>query len=126
MPRPTAARPAKIPKPIEAYYKTLKEFEHQYALHEGAVGTAFQTLLSETARRHKWTLIPQLSDKYVGKEIRPDGTLNDELHLVRGHWEAKDTSDDPDAEIEKRSSASTRSRTARVTASGNSLLPWGS
>jgi predicted helicase len=102
MARKTADRAAKVPKPIEAYYKTLKEFEHQYALHEGAVSTAFQTLLSETARKHKWTLIPQLGEKYAGKEVRPDGTLKDELHLVRGHWEAKDTSDDLDAEIGKK------------------------
>ena len=37
--RTTAARP--IPKPIAAYYATLKEFEHQYALHEGAVNSGF-------------------------------------------------------------------------------------
>jgi hypothetical protein len=80
-------------KSIEAYYRTLKEFDHQRAFHEGAVSVAFQTLLSDTARSHGWTLIPQLSNKRTGAGIRPDGTLKDQMNLVRGHWEAKDTSD---------------------------------
>ncbi len=100
MPGKPAARSAS--DPITAYYATLKDFEHQYALHEGAVSTAFQTLLSDRAKKarpHKWTLIPQLGEKYAGKDVRPDGTFKDEMHLVRGHWDAKDTSDDLDAEI---------------------------
>jgi hypothetical protein len=28
-----------------------------------------------------------------GKTIRPDGTFKDEMNLVRGYWEAKDTAD---------------------------------
>ena len=35
--------------------------------------------------------------------IRPDGTLRDEWHLPHGYWEAKDTNDDLDAEIESKS-----------------------
>lgn len=89
---------------IAAYYATLKEFEFQHALHEGAVSVAFQTLLAEAARPHKWTLIPQLSENAGGggKGIRPDGTLKDWMNLPRGHWEAKDTKDDLDAEIAKK------------------------
>ena len=105
MARKTADRIPKASKTIAAYYATLKDFEQQYAFHEGAVSTAFQTLLSQTIkdkRRTGWTLIPQLSDKYAGKEVRPDGTVKDELHLVRGHWEAKDTADVLDAEIAKK------------------------
>ncbi|HZK82407.1 MAG TPA: N-6 DNA methylase, partial [Humisphaera sp.] len=89
-------------KSIDAYYRTLKEFDHQRAFHEGAVSVAFQTLLSDTARSHGWTLIPQLSDKQSGAGIRPDGTLKDQMNLVRGHWEAKDTSDNLDVEIIKK------------------------
>jgi predicted helicase len=87
---------------IEAYYRTLKDFEFQSALHEGAVSVAFQTLLSDTARPHGWTLIPQLSDKQGTRGIRPDGTFKDQMNLVRGHWEAKDTSDNLDVEIAKK------------------------
>ena len=99
-----AAKPRKLlVRQIEAYYATLKEFEFQRALHEGAVSVAFQTLLGDTARSHGWTLIPQLSDKKSGSGIRPDGTLKDQMNLVRGHWEAKDTSDNLDVEIIKKS-----------------------
>lgn len=83
---------------IDAYYNTLGELAKQYAAHEGAVSVAFQTLLADSARRHHWTLIPQLS----AKGIRPDGTLKDPMGLVRGHWEAKDTDDNLDAEIQKK------------------------
>jgi predicted helicase len=83
---------------IDAYYSTLDELAKQYAAHEGAVSVAFQSLLADTARRHHWTLIPQLS----AKGIRPDGTLKDPMGLVRGHWEAKDTDDNLDAEICKK------------------------
>jgi hypothetical protein len=72
---------------IEAYYRTLKEFEHQRAFHEGAVSVAFQTLLSDAARSHGWTLIPQLSGKQGARGIRPDGTFKDQMNLLRGHWE---------------------------------------
>jgi hypothetical protein len=86
----------KLNTQIDQYYKTLADFAFQYALHEGAVSVAFQTLLADTARGHHWTLIPQLSGKQPGKSIRPNGTLKDPMGLVRGHWEAKDTSDNLD------------------------------
>ena len=34
--------------------------------------------------------------------IFPDGTLQDVFKLARGYWEAKDTDDDLDAEIQKK------------------------
>ncbi len=96
---PYQAAPAKTRRAVDAYYKTLKEFDFQGAIHEGAVSTAFQTLLTEVGRKYKWTLIPQLGDKQDGRHIRPDGTMKDQMLLVRGHWEAKDTNDDLDVEI---------------------------
>jgi hypothetical protein len=82
-----ATKPRKNPysRAIDAYYQTLKDFTHQRAFHEGAVSTAFQSLLSESAKLHHWTLIPQLSKKDSGTGIRPDGTLKDFMSLVRGH-----------------------------------------
>jgi hypothetical protein len=91
-----------LAKLIEAYYQTLKSFEYQRAFHEGAVSVAFQTLLNDAGKSHGWTLIPQLSDKTGGRGIRPDGTFKDQMNLVRGHWEAKDTSDNLDVEIAKK------------------------
>ncbi len=87
---------------VAAYYQTLKEFEHQRAFHEGAVSVAFQTLLSDAARPHHWTLIRELTEKTTAGGIRPDGTLKDQMNLVRGHWEAKDTSDNLHEEIAKK------------------------
>jgi predicted helicase len=92
-------------KPLTAYYATLASFEQQYALHEGAVSIAFHTLLADAGRSHHWTVIGQLSEKAAGKSIRPDGTLKDPMGLVRGHWEAKDTKDDLDVEIAKKTKA---------------------
>jgi hypothetical protein len=39
------------------------------------------------------------------KTIRPDGTFKDEMNLVRGNWEAKDTSDKLVVEIDKKHKA---------------------
>ena len=71
--------------------------------HETAVRSAFQNLLAETGKLHKWTLIPELTMKVKGRQIRPDGTFrDDEWKLPRGYWEAKDTDDDLDEEIRKK------------------------
>ena len=96
------AKRTKLDTLIDRYYARLAEFGVQFALHEGAVSEAFQTLLADAARSHHWTLIPQLTDKKAGKHIRPDGTLKDIFGLVRGHWEAKDTKDDLTDEVAKK------------------------
>jgi predicted helicase len=51
----------------------------------------------------RWTLITEQTLKIGGKHIRPDGVMRDEFNLPRGYWEAKDTDDDLDAEIRKKS-----------------------
>ena len=66
--------------------------------HEGALRSAFQNLLAETGRRAGWTLIPELPSG----SIRPDGTFRDEYFLNRGYWEAKDTNDNLETEIQKK------------------------
>ena len=66
--------------------------------HEGALRSAFQNLLAETGRRTGWTLIPELPSG----SIRPDGTFRDEYFLNRGYWEAKDTNDNLETEIQKK------------------------
>ena len=90
-------------KAVQAYYDSLKAYEGQGISHETAVRSAFQNLLAETAKVRKWTLVPELSLKVRGKLIRPDGTLrDDEWHLPRGYWEAKDTADALEVEIRKK------------------------
>src|SRR5581483_12299544 len=89
-------------KVIQQYYDTLKTYGEQHVTHEGAVETAFQRLLADTARARDWTLIPKLKHRVGGKNIYPDGTLRDFYSLVRGCWEARDTNDDLDTEISKK------------------------
>ena len=89
-------------KSVKAYYATLRAYRDQDVTHEGAVETAFQQLLTETARRRGWMLVPKITVKRGGKSIIPDGTVRDEYNLHRGYWEAKDTGDDLSAEIAKK------------------------
>lgn len=93
---PTA--PAVKPKDLTAYYAALEDYEKQGVTHEGALRSAFQNLLAETGRRTGWTLIPELASG----SIRPDGTFRDEYFLNRGYWEAKDTNDNLETEIQKK------------------------
>lgn len=86
------------PNDIKTYYATLQAYGKQKVQHEGALRSAFQNLLAETGRRAGWTLIPELR---IGS-ICPDGTFRDDYSLNRGHWEAKDTNDNLDAEIKKK------------------------
>lgn len=90
-------------KAIHAYYDGLKAYVAQDVSHETAVRSAFQNLLAETGKLHKWTLIPELTMKVKGKSIRPDGTMRDGLWFFpRGFWEAKDTDDKLADEIRKK------------------------
>jgi len=89
-------------KPLKTYYATLQNLDNLYVSHELALRTAFQTLLESTAKPFKWTLISEQSIKVNSHSVRPDATLRDQFNNRRGFWEAKDTSDDLDAEIEKK------------------------
>jgi predicted helicase len=89
-------------KALAAYYEMLRTYGEQQVRHEGALETAFQRLLADTARARGWTLVPKLAKKRGGKTIIPDGTLRDEFNLPHGYWEAKDTDDDLSAEIRKK------------------------
>ena len=61
---------------------------------------AFQNCLAAYCAAHKerLTLVPELS---VGS-VRPDGTVKDTLRMTRGYWEAKDTRDNLDQEIQRK------------------------
>src|SRR5229473_4767224 len=98
--RSTLLKPAH--KAIQRYYLALQTYSEQRVTHEGALETAFQRLLADTAPSHAWTLLPKLKLQVKGKNIYPDGTLRDFFNLRRGFWEAKDTHDDLDVEISKK------------------------
>lgn len=89
-------------KVVKSYYAALATYADQSVEHEGSLHSAFQNLLSETGRKVGWTLIPELSLDANAHQIRPDGTFRDEFTIERGYWEAKDTDDDPEAEIKKK------------------------
>src|SRR5688500_17333548 len=99
------AKKSSLPKLIEKYYADLADFTRQNVLFEMGTRHAFHRLMADAGKEHRWTLIAEQEKKVGGTTIRPDGTFKDDLFLVRGYWEAKDTSDKLDAEIEKKRKA---------------------
>lgn len=92
-------------KPLNDYYKNLKDLRQgQKVQHEGGIRRAFGALLSDIAKKQKWTLVEEVSIKSSNSNrwIRPDGALRDQWQLPHAWWEAKDTQDDLDFEIEKK------------------------
>jgi predicted helicase len=89
-------------KAIKEYYQTLETYRAHGARHEGALETAFQHLLADTARPVGWTLIPKKLFRLNGTSLYPDGTLFDEFNLPRGYWEAKDLDDNLEVQIRKK------------------------
>ena len=65
---------------------------------ERSIRRAFENCLADYCRAHRerFTLVAELS---APRGI-PDGTVKDALRMNRGYWEAKDTGDDLDAEIQ--------------------------
>jgi hypothetical protein len=88
---------------IKAYLSDIQRLKvDQQISHELGTRAPFQTLLGKAAQRRGWTLVSELSTYSGGKRIVPDGTVRDEFRLARGWWEAKDTSDQLAAEIQKK------------------------
>ena len=87
-------------KPVEDYYAALAQFEQLEVRHEGAVRSAFQSLLQNCARQFDWTLVPEHSMTGVqNNRIVVDGALMDDFRLTHGYWEAKDEDDDLASEV---------------------------
>ena len=89
-----------IHKIVRNYYSELDQFDRLGARHEGAVRSAFQSLLQSCARQFDWTLVPEHSMTGVqNRRIVVDGVLMDDFRLTHGYWEAKDADDDLPAEV---------------------------
>lgn len=73
--------------------------------HEGNTRFAFANLLDVTARQYGLTLVQEhqvrLNDN-AGRSIRYDGMLRDDNNLPHGYWEAKDSADNLEREIEQK------------------------
>ena len=85
---------------IEAYYARRRELvEFGGSDNELNIRPAFQNCLDAYCQDHKerLVLIPELR---TAANVVPDGTVKDTLRMARGYWEAKDSHDDLDAEIQ--------------------------
>ncbi len=89
---------------VKAYYETLHQFGQLYIDHEGAVRSAFQTLLAKCGQRAepKLTLVPEYRIKRTKSSVIVDGALIDLYHLPHGYWEAKDEKDDLLKEVQRK------------------------
>jgi hypothetical protein len=87
---------------IRTYIKDLQHLKDHQVSHELGFKGPFQNLNDKAAKKRGWTLVPEFSTHSGGKRVVPDGTVRDEFRLARGWWEAKDTSDNLAAEIQKK------------------------
>jgi predicted helicase len=70
---------------------------------ESVVREAFKTLLKDWGKSRDLIFLPEYEYETLTKNrVRPDGTLMYALRVPFGYWEAKDTDDDLDEEIEKK------------------------
>ena len=87
---------------IRRYYESLQQLVAVSGSdNERVIRPAFQNCLAEycAAHRENLTLVPELR---TPAGVIPDGTVKDALRMARGYWEAKDSHDDLDAEIERK------------------------
>ena len=87
---------------IERYYEDLERFIRSGGSdNELSIRRAFENCLDAYCREQhvELTLVAELP---TISGVRPDGTVRDSLRLSRGYWEAKDTHDDLDTEIQRK------------------------
>ena len=65
-------------KVIKDYYAALEDFDRLDISNEGAVRSAFQSLLQFCARQVDWTLVPEHSISLQNKRIIVDAALIDD------------------------------------------------
>ena len=85
---------------IERYHAELSQLvEFGGSASELNIRPAFQNCLAAycAAHRERLALVPELR---TPTGVVPDGTVKDVLRMARGYWEAKDTGDDLDAQIQ--------------------------
>ena len=87
---------------IDRYYGELSQLIEFGGLdNEENIRSAFQNCLAAYCAEHseRLLLVPELRSDSSNK---PDGTIRDSLRMTRGLWEAKDTHDDLDREIQNK------------------------
>jgi hypothetical protein len=68
-------------KPVIEYYEALDKFKHLGIKHEGAVRSAFQTLLESCGKQFNWTLVPEYQKKRQGKRVSIDSASVDQYQV---------------------------------------------
>ena len=87
---------------IDRYRQDLQEMiDYGGSDNESSIRNAFERCLDAYCRDHreKLRLVPEIK---TNAGIFPDGTVKDTLRMARGYWEAKDTHDVLDVEIQKK------------------------
>ena len=87
---------------IEAYREELDRLiQYGGSDNESSTRRAFEVCLDAYCRNHseRLALVAELES---GNRNYPDGTVKDSLRLARGYWEAKDTRDNLDREIQNK------------------------
>lgn len=70
---------------------------------EMVIREAFKDLLKGYARAHHLIFLPEHEyETGMKRKVYPDGSILHELRVAHGFWEAKDTDDDLDTEIERK------------------------
>ena len=87
---------------IERYYERLQQLiEFGGSDNESSIRRAFENCLESYCRDHRerLVLVPELA---TPSGVYPDATIKDTLRMARGYWEAKDSHDNLEAEIERK------------------------
>ena len=93
-------------KAIRDYYATLRQYDRHNFTHEGAVSSAFETLLTVCAKQVDATLIPQFAMRAPsGNRIVLDGVILDAYGLPFAYWEAKDMDDNLTRAVQEKRAA---------------------
>ena len=86
---------------IELYREHLQQLiEYGGSDNESSIRRAFANCLDAYCREHRERMA--LVDELDARGNFPDGTVKDSLRMARGYWEAKDTHDDLDTEIQRK------------------------
>ena len=85
---------------IQQYYTQLEQYDEVSATHEGTVRAAFQRVLQDVGKKRGWTLVEEHDMRDRG--IRVDGAVKNEFDLYHGYWEAKDSDDDLEREVQRK------------------------
>ena len=88
---------------IERYWAELDELiTFGGSDNESSIRVAFRNCLASYCHEHRGEKLVLVEELSAHGGVYPDGTVRDRLQMDRGYWEAKDTHDDLDAEIQNK------------------------